>query len=60
VVLKTVTFGVSPVAISLFYPEFSPMLHGVPVAKDLLMKNTPRMNWLFGNMEWYLYSCFAQ
>ena len=35
-VLKTVTFGVSPVAISLFYPEFISMCCGVPVHKDLL------------------------
>ena len=36
VVLTSMTFGVSPVAISLFFPEFISVLHVVPVAKDLL------------------------
>ena len=33
------TFGVSPVAISLFFPEFISVLHGLPEAKDHLNKD---------------------
>ena len=38
VVLKSLTFGVSPVAISLVYPEFISMCYGVPVTKVALQR----------------------